>query len=183
MVEFKNGQLVQIYRNKIVLKLGTECKLMPLWSPPCRVTEHLLNSYRLKTLEGVPLDGLFNARCLRGFSPREGMELATQQKMVEEWLTSQGSEAEGPMVTEVTALLDGGSKETPDDDSEELDVGDAGLEDLEMNVQGREEDWNEAGFFYEDEEDKMQEKEDLGIGVRVAVRRRGCLHNGGGQME
>jgi len=136
-----------------------------------------------ETLEGVPLDGLFNARRLRGFLPREGTELATQQKMVEEWLTSQGSEAEGPTVTEVVASLEGGSEETPNDDSEELDVGDAGLEDLEMNVQGREEDWNEAGFFYEDEEDEMQEEEDLGIGARVAVRRRGRLHNGGGQME
>ena len=72
VVEFKEGQLVQVYRNKIALKLGTERKLTPLWSPPRRVIERLLNSYRLETLEGVPLDGLFNARHLRNFSPREG---------------------------------------------------------------------------------------------------------------
>ena len=135
MVEFKKGQLVQVYRNKVALKLSTECKLVPLWSSPHHVTEHLLNSYRLKTLEGVPLDGLFNVRCLRGFSPKEGTKSAMQQKTVEEWLASQESEAGDPMVTKAVVPPDGGNEEMPDDGLEELDLGGLGLEDLEVEIE------------------------------------------------
>jgi len=66
-------------------------------------------------------------------------------------------------------------------------TGDEGLGDLELGVESSE--WeiqdesgsNEAGFFYEEEEE--QEDETIGIGARVAVRTRGRLHNGRGQME
>jgi len=34
VVEFKKGQLVQVYRDKLAQTLSTECKLAPLWSPP-----------------------------------------------------------------------------------------------------------------------------------------------------
>ncbi|EDR02698.1 uncharacterized protein LACBIDRAFT_308273 [Laccaria bicolor S238N-H82] len=34
IVEFRMGQLVQVYQNKVALTLGTEHKLTPLWSPP-----------------------------------------------------------------------------------------------------------------------------------------------------
>ena len=64
VVVFKKGQLVQIYRTKLAQTLSTEHKLAPLWSPPHRVTERLLNSYRLETLDGTPLDGEFSARRL-----------------------------------------------------------------------------------------------------------------------
>ena len=40
-----------------------------------------------------------------------------------------------------------------------------------------------VGFFYEDEGEEVQDDDDIGIGARVAARRRGRLHNGGGQME
>jgi len=60
VVKFKKGQLVQIYNNKLAQTLGVECKITPLWSPPHQITERLLNSYRLETLDGVSLDGLFN---------------------------------------------------------------------------------------------------------------------------
>ena len=190
MVEFKTGQLVQVYRNKIALKLSTERKLTPLWSPPRRITEHLLNLYRLETLEGVPLDGLFNARHLRSFSPREGTGLAAQQKVVEERLASQESDIEDLAVAEVVVPPDEGSKEAIVDGLEELDVGDSELdvgdsevEDLEMEIQDKEEDRCAVGFFDEDDEEEAQVDEDMGIGARVAARRRGHLHNGGGQME
>jgi hypothetical protein len=40
----------------------------------------MLNSYKLETLNGQPLEGDFHARRLREFIPREGTELAKQQK-------------------------------------------------------------------------------------------------------
>ena len=65
----------------------------------------------------------------------------------------------------------------------ELDVEDSELEDLEMEIQDKEEDRRAVGFFHEDDEEEAQADEDIGIGARVAARRRGRLHNGGGQME
>ena len=60
--------------------------MAPLWLPPCRIAEQLLNSYKLKTLEGTPLDGIFHARRLRNFIPREGTALAAEQKKLEKML-------------------------------------------------------------------------------------------------
>jgi hypothetical protein len=60
-----------------------------MWSGPRRITERILNSYKLETLEGQPLDGEYHARRLREFIPREGTELATQQK---EWEARQTAE-------------------------------------------------------------------------------------------
>jgi hypothetical protein len=54
-----------------------------MWSEPHRIAEQLLNSYKLETLEGQPLDGEYHARRLREFVPREGTELAAQQKEIE----------------------------------------------------------------------------------------------------
>jgi hypothetical protein len=82
-VTFEKGQLVQVYRNDLAKAISTEHKLIPMWSEPRRVLERLLNSYKLETLEGQPLDGEYHARRLRGFTPWEGTELATQQKEVE----------------------------------------------------------------------------------------------------
>ena len=55
-------------------------KLTPMWSEPHRIWEKLLNSYKLETLEGQPLEGKYHARRLQEFIPREGTELAAQQK-------------------------------------------------------------------------------------------------------
>jgi hypothetical protein len=54
-----------------------------MWSEPRRVSERMLNSYKLETVDGQPLEGEYPARRLRGFTPREGTELALQQKEVE----------------------------------------------------------------------------------------------------
>ena len=48
------------------------------------MSEKLLNSYKLKMLDGQEMEGEFHTRCLRKFSPREGTELALEQK---EWET------------------------------------------------------------------------------------------------
>ena len=42
-----------------------------------------MNSYKLETLDGQPIEGEFHTRRLRAFTPREGMELAAQQKELE----------------------------------------------------------------------------------------------------
>ena len=184
VVEFKKGELVQVYRNKLALTLSTEHKLTPMWSPPHRVTERLLNLYKLEMLEGTLLEGLFNVRCLRSFTLREGTELALQQKEFEEGLTSQEAESGDLDEARVGALvaLEGGG------------IGDEELEDPDLEFQDLETggpDKNsvgEEGFFYENEEEEEEEEEeredeDIGIGARVAARRRGRLHNRGGQME
>ena len=81
-VTFEKGQLVQVYRNDLAKAIGTERKLTPMWSKPRRVMERVLNSYKLETPEGQPLDGEYHARRLRRFIPREGTELAAQQREV-----------------------------------------------------------------------------------------------------
>ena len=53
-----------------------------MWSEPRRVSERILNSYRLETLNGQPLDGEYHARRLRKFILREGTELAAQQREI-----------------------------------------------------------------------------------------------------
>lgn len=52
-----------------------------MWSYPRQITERLENSYKLETLDGTALDRIFHARRLRGFSPREGMQLAEDQRV------------------------------------------------------------------------------------------------------
>jgi hypothetical protein len=61
-VIFKKGDLVQVYRSDLVHTVSTAKKLAPMWSVPCRISERKLNSYTLETLNGTPLNGLFNAR-------------------------------------------------------------------------------------------------------------------------
>ena len=70
-IMFKKGQLVQVYHNDLAKTIGTERKLAPMWSKPRRVVERILNSYKLETLEGLPLEGEYHARRLRRFIPRE----------------------------------------------------------------------------------------------------------------
>ena len=82
-VMFEKGHLVQVYRNDLAQSIGTGCKLMPMWSELRRVSERMLNSYKLEALDGQPLDGEFHVRRLREFVPREGTELASQQREVE----------------------------------------------------------------------------------------------------
>ena len=68
---------------------------MPMWSEPRRVSEQMLNSYKLETLEGQPLEGEYHTRRLRSFTLREGTELAVQQKEVEErWKNGREPEEE-----------------------------------------------------------------------------------------
>jgi len=65
-----------------------------MWSEPRRVSERILNSYKLEALDGQPLDGEYQARRLQEFIPREGTELASQQKEVEKRQTEETGEEE-----------------------------------------------------------------------------------------
>jgi hypothetical protein len=56
-----------------------------MWAGPL-VTERILNSYKVKTINGMLLEGEFNARRLRVFEPREGTELAVVQRAYMEQL-------------------------------------------------------------------------------------------------
>jgi hypothetical protein len=120
-VTFDKGQLVQIYRSDIAKTIGSERKLTPLWSEPHRIIEKLLNSYKLETLEGQQLDGEYHARRLRGFVPREGTELAAQQKEIETRVKEQDKEDE----EQETERMDDAAEECGEnaiDDTEETGV-------------------------------------------------------------
>ena len=83
-VIFLKGQLVQIYRNDLDFTFKTDRKLRPKWSVPQRVVSQNLNSYKLETLNRDPITGTFSARHLRRFLPKEGTQLAEEQRLIEE---------------------------------------------------------------------------------------------------
>jgi hypothetical protein len=60
-VVFKSGDLVQTHATQWVHTFAAIKKLIPMWSPPRRVVARKNNSYTLKTLDGVPMDGMYNA--------------------------------------------------------------------------------------------------------------------------
>jgi len=179
VVDFKKGQLVQVYNNKLASTLSTERKIAPMWSPLRRITERLLNSYKLETLEGTPLDGLYHTRHLRGFAPREGTLLAAEQKKLEEALAStEPNESEVTLPEDTTPA--GASQGEPED----LEQEDPESRHSEWEGYNGNQDEGITGFFYDNQdEEEEQEEEGIGIGARVAARRRGHLHTGGGQME
>ena len=104
--------------------------------------------------------------------------MAAQQTKFEEELTSQESgtvEVDRPEVVEL------GRKEKEGIADENLEDLELGMESAGREIQGEGD--GGAGFFYDDEEEEAQEDEDMGIGARVAARRRGCLQNGGGRWN
>jgi hypothetical protein len=63
-VIFKAGQLIQVYRSDLDFTFKVERKMEPNWSAPCRVTSRDHNSYKLETLEGLPIGNRFSSRQL-----------------------------------------------------------------------------------------------------------------------
>ena len=94
-VTFSKNHLVQIYRSDLDYTFKTERKLLPKWSTPHRVLSRHLNSYTLETLNGDQLPGLFSARRLRRFIPKEGTKLADEQRALEERSRDDEQEGEG----------------------------------------------------------------------------------------
>lgn len=112
-VIFSAGQLVQFFHSNLNTTFEAKRKILPRWSPPCRIKERLRNSYRLETLEGTPMSGEFHARRLRSFIPRPGTQLARQQERREaERTEGQMAETEGSIMEEV-------SGEQPEDHTDE----------------------------------------------------------------
>ena len=83
-VIFEPGDHIQVYNSATQATLATARKLQPQWSAPHCVASRVGNSYVLTTLEGFPISGLFLARRLRRFIPRDGTMLATLHSMVDE---------------------------------------------------------------------------------------------------
>ena len=75
--------MVQIRDSRLDLTLATESKLLPRWGPPHRIVDCIRNSYRLKTVQGLPYAGTVSARRLRRFMPRPGTELWREQMKIE----------------------------------------------------------------------------------------------------
>lgn len=88
-VVFKEGQLVQVYRSQLTYTMSTEKKLARMWSNPYRVKERVLNSYKLQTIDGRDVDGLFSTRRLRPFIPKDGSVLARDQEVFEAGMREQ----------------------------------------------------------------------------------------------
>jgi hypothetical protein len=130
-----------------------------MWKGPHRVKERILNSYKLKTTDGVLLDGEFNARHLRPFEPREGTELAALQEAYMEKLREEGQ------AEEVEETEDEGNNQTEESEGQQ--------EGTSMPDSGEDEEEEESG-----EGDVIS----LGIGQRVSARRRGRCQKGGGNM-
>jgi transposase InsO family protein len=61
---FQPGDLVQVHTTQWVHTFVSIKKLIPMWSTPYRVATQKLNSYTLKTLNGLPLEGVYNSRRL-----------------------------------------------------------------------------------------------------------------------
>jgi hypothetical protein len=156
-VTFTKGQLVQVFDSGLAKTLRTERKLQVMWLGPHRVKEQILNSYRLETLEGAPLEGKFNARRLRVFEPREGTELAAQQEAFMEKLRQEEQEE------------DVESRE----DEEDSQIPEQREPQTPSNPTGEEEEENE-------EETEGGDVISLGIAQRVSARRRGRRQMEGG---
>ncbi|KAG6906937.1 hypothetical protein DXG01_011296 [Tephrocybe rancida] len=97
-VVFREGELVQVYRNDLDYTFKTEHKLLPKWSFPRRIVNRFVNSYTLATLAGKPISGRFSARRLRQFTPRVGTTLANEQAAFEAQLAQKCTESREEVV-------------------------------------------------------------------------------------
>ncbi|CAK5283658.1 unnamed protein product [Mycena citricolor] len=78
-VVFKEGELVQVFRSDLAETVSNDRKLTCRWTEPHRVKARTRNSYTLESVEGIPLDGHYNARRLRHYKPRDSTPLAKAQ--------------------------------------------------------------------------------------------------------
>ena len=117
-VSFSKGQLVQIYHSDLDHMFKTDRKLLPKWSPPQRVVERSLNSYKLEQLDGTPIAGNFSARRLRGFTPRDGTKLANEQAELEQRMADENPSASDEEDTVQEGADIGGRDEQPWDDED-----------------------------------------------------------------
>ena len=77
---------VQVYCSDLDYTFLVIQKLELKWSAPCHVISCTRNSYKLETLEGLPIGGHFSLRHLWHFILRDGTSLQEAQRAVEEAL-------------------------------------------------------------------------------------------------
>ena len=58
IVEYWKGDLVQIHDSKLNFTLATQAKLLPHWGAPHQIVDEKCNSYRLETIQGLPVGGM-----------------------------------------------------------------------------------------------------------------------------
>jgi transposase InsO family protein len=176
-VEFKKGELVQVYRNDLIHTVSNDRKLTPMWSEPRRVKDRKLNSYTIEDLNGEELPGSYHARRLRRFTPRAGTELAVVERMREEpegERESQGEERREGQEEE-------GRKEGKETTKTTAEVGQPSKPRRPKKTSTP-----KTSFQTEEEaEDGSDETESGGgtIAERVLERRRGRRHEGEGNLE
>jgi transposase InsO family protein len=133
-ITFRKGQLVQIFQSDLKFTLKAEKKLTLMWSEPKRVTKKLGTSYKLETMDGVPLKGLFSSERLRPFVTNSGTWLDKVQQAIEQSgpkverqsrseKSEDGNEAEdgsGEVLTDddVAEGNDGSNREDDDDNDD-----------------------------------------------------------------
>lgn len=143
-VIFSTGQLVQFFHSSLNTTYEAKRKILPRWSPPCRVKERMRNSYRLETIEGTPMNGEFHARRLRGFVPRPGTKLAQQQEQREvEKTKGQRAEAEEGQIAETEESIAeeaSGEQTGVHTDEEDIDKGETEGDELQDEQEEEEED-------------------------------------------
>ena len=114
-VIFKAGQLVQVYQSDLDFTFKVERKMEPKWSAPRWVTSHDRNSYKLETLEGLPIGNRFSSQRLRRFIPRKGTALHETQQAIEIlWGKQEAKEDKVMNAEEGTMIEDDGSEEWED---------------------------------------------------------------------
>ena len=131
MTSFAVGDLVQVYESRRDGTHETKAKLLPKWSPPRRVLEKRVNSYKIATLEGLVLGGWTHARRMRKFQTRVGSKIAAEEtERAEEALLATADdreEGEGNLDPEDPDVGDGdehGDERADDEDGEESESGD-----------------------------------------------------------
>jgi hypothetical protein len=87
----------------------------PKWSAPRRVTSRDHNSYKLETLEGLPIGNRFSSRQLCRFIPRNGTALHEAQEAIEKLQGEQEAKEDKIIETEHRVVTkDDGSEEWED---------------------------------------------------------------------
>lgn len=144
------------------------------------------------------MDGEFNARRLRDFTPRPGTELAKAQQDFEERLANEAAPQEpsqaSPPAPEASLApnapsIDNATEEATHDMTENAAPEIAATPDNERG-RCRSSEEAELGRGMDEEEDEAEDEEETdgkgeeeGIGERVARRRRGRRQKDSGQMD
>jgi hypothetical protein len=114
-VIFKAGQLVQVYRSDLDFTFKAERKMEPKWSAPRRVTSQDRNSYKLETLEGLPIGNRFSSWQLHRFIPRNSTMLHETQMAIEKLQSDKEAEEDLAQEAECPrATMDDGDPEWED---------------------------------------------------------------------